>query len=160
MSGLPSGALVSGDKERAARRRVIGEPAAGVIGGGPGGRARVIDGEFVAGIEGLAHEAAHAVAAGLHELRGDVVDAVRGGVLIAQKIVGAIPRDDVFARGEEGFGDQIADAEAIRLFNDERDVAGLLQREMDRNRRRRGSGFFRREESPISDRRFRGLAAP
>ena len=124
---MPSGALIAGNKERAARRRVIGEPAAGVIGGGPGGRARIVNGEFVAQIERLAHEAAHAIAAGLHELRGDVVDAVRGGVFIAQKIVGAVPRDDVFAGGEERFGDEIADAEAIGLFNDERDVAGLLQ---------------------------------
>ena len=91
-------------------RSVSGQPAAGVVSGGPCGLASIVDAEFVVEFHRLAPESAHSVAAGGDGAGGDVIDTMLGGFGIAQQIIAAIPPGGIFSGRKRSLADEIAHA--------------------------------------------------
>ena len=80
-------------------------------------------------------ESANDVVARRDGLVGDSVEAVVGGVEVASEIVRAVPPEDVLSCRIRLVADEVAQAAARLVFEDERDVAGFGKLKVDRNRR-------------------------
>ena len=123
-------------RHHAGRRRVIGHPTAGVVGGRPRGLAGAVDAELVAQFQRIMHEPAHAILPRRHHARRNVIQPVLRSLGVAQQIIAAIPPRNVLARGERRFADQVSHATALRVFNHQRDLPGPVEFELHRDRRR------------------------
>ena len=131
----------AGHDGHARRRRMRREPAAGVVGRAPGGLARVVDAELVPQLQRLAPQPAHDVIARRDRPRGDVIQAVPGGVGVAQQVVAAVPPGDVVPGGEGRFADQVPHPLSLLVLDDERHQSRFGQPESHRDRRRFRDGL-------------------
>ncbi len=65
----------------------------------------------------IPHDAPDAVGTRFDEMDGDVENTVHGCIRIPLQIIGAVPPDDILPGGKVGLGDQVADAESVRLLH-------------------------------------------
>ena len=132
---LTAGRLIGRHEHHAARRRVIGQPGAAMIGGGPNRIARAVDRKLEAEIDRLATQAVDLIFARLGELRGNTINAVASGVGVAQQVGHAVPPGDIIARRIPRLGNKIADAPAIGVVDHQRPESRLVQMDPHGNRR-------------------------
>src|SRR5580698_1745874 len=123
----------------------------------------VVDGELIAQIDSLVIDAAHLISARRNEVSWDEIDAVRGGIGVAAKIVCAIPPNGVGACCEPDIRDQVANPVALCVIDDQRNIARRTERELDWDRRiwRRCGAYQCRFQIPrLKRRQAHKLAKP
>ena len=82
----------------------------------------------------------HPVRPRWHQFTRDVIRAVLGGIQITADVVESVPPHDVVARGESRIADQIPNANAVGVLDNERDRRWRVEFKTNRNRRVIGIG--------------------
>ena len=128
--------LSAGNIKHTARRSVIRKPLTPGIRRAPGRIDRIVRRKLIDEVDLVTDEPADAVGARRDEAAGRIIVAVRADVCSAV-IIHTVPVDRVLSGLEERFADQVADAAAIAVLDDEGEVAVLWEGERD------GYGWFR-----------------